>query len=137
MPAFDRSVATLRIFGTDLVPNEVSRLLGSEPTQSRTRGEVLVSKSGRARVWEDGRWSLSTENSTPEDLEEQIWWLLNSLTQDLAVWRELAARYEIDLFCGLFMSTSNDGLSLSAAALKALGDRGIELSLDIYDAVED
>lgn len=35
------------------------------------------------------------------------------------------------------MGSSNDGVSLSPRALLALGQRGIELALDIYDAGED
>jgi hypothetical protein len=40
------------------------------------------------------------------------------------------------VFCGIFMAGGNDGLSLSANALLALGQRGIELDFDIYDARE-
>ncbi len=35
------------------------------------------------------------------------------------------------------MGSSNDGVSLSPRVLLALGERGIELGLDIYDADEE
>ncbi len=35
------------------------------------------------------------------------------------------------------MGSSNDGVSLSPRVLLALGQRGIELGLDIYDAEEE
>jgi len=41
-------------------------------------------------------------------------------------------RFEVDIFCGLFMGSSNEGLSLSPRTLSALGQCGIELGLDIY-----
>jgi hypothetical protein len=62
--------------------------------------------------------------------------LLGQLTDDLAVWESLSV-YKPDLFCGIFMASSNDGLPLSARALLALGQRGIALDLDIYDHTDD
>jgi hypothetical protein len=43
----------------------------------------------------------------------------------------------MDMFCGLFMKNENEGLSLSAESLAMLGERSIELSLDIYDGREE
>ena len=39
---------------------------------------------------------------------------------------------ELDLFCGFFMKQSDEGLEVSAAALKALGERGIKLGICLY-----
>jgi hypothetical protein len=50
----------------------------------------------------------------------------------LAIWRSIGEKHEIDLFCGLFLGVSNEGMSLSSKSLAALGVRGIELALDIY-----
>ncbi len=66
-------------------------------------------------------------------MEGQIFEILGQLTQDLSIWASLS-RFQPDMFCGLFMSSSNDGISLSAKALIALGERGISLALDVYDA---
>ncbi len=54
------------------------------------------------------------------------------LTNDLAVWKDLSARFNIDLFCGWFMGNSNEGAIVSATTLQRLGERGIELAVDIY-----
>lgn len=43
----------------------------------------------------------------------------------------------MDMFCGLFMQNENEGQSLSAELLAMLGERGIDLSLDIYDGREE
>ena len=58
--------------------------------------------------------------------------ILGKLTNDLAIWRHIAARFHIDLFCGLFMDNEMEGLSISPESLTLLGERGIELGLDIY-----
>ncbi|WP_164080975.1 DUF4279 domain-containing protein [Stenotrophomonas maltophilia] len=137
MAAFDHSLVTLRFFGDDLLPDEISALLGATPTASHHKGqEIRGSQSGSVRTARTGSWRLSAPRREPEDLEAQIFEILDQLTGDLAVWQSLA-RFRPDLFCGLFMGSSNDGVSLSPRALLALGQRGIELGLDIYDAEEE
>lgn len=137
MAAFDHSLVTLRFFGDDLLPDEISALLGAIPTASHHRGQELKgSQSGVVRIARTGSWRLSAPSREPEDLEAQIFEILDQLTGDLAIWKSLA-RFRPDLFCGLFMGSGNDGASLSPRALLALGQRGIELGLDIYDAEEE
>jgi len=133
MGAIDHSIATLRFFGDDLVPDEISALLGASPTASCHKGqEIIGSKTGVVRIAKTGSWRISAARREPEDLEAQIFEILDQLTQDLSVWESLFC-YEPDLFCGIFMGSSNDGLPLSAKALISLGRRGIALGLDIYD----
>lgn len=137
MTAIDHSEVALRFFGGDLIPDEVSVLLGAAPTASHHKGQELKgSRSGAVRIARTGSWRLSAPRREPEDLGAQIFEILDQLTGDLAVWQSLA-RFRPDLFCGLFMGSSNDGVSLSPRALLALGQRGIELGLDIYDAEEE
>ncbi len=133
MAQLDRSLATLRIAGDDLQPAEISALLGHAASKEQVKGEVFVGKvTGRSRTAKAGMWRLEATDASPEDLDGQIAEVLGKLTGDLSVWAQIAKRYEVDLFCGLFMKVSNEGLSISAESLKALGERGIELSLDIY-----
>jgi hypothetical protein len=133
MGAVDHSVATLRLFGDDLVPEEISAMLGASPTDAYRKDQELIGRvTGNVRIAKTGSWRLSAARREPEDLEAQIFEILDQLTQDLGVWEALS-RYEPDLFCGIFMGSSNDGLSLSAQALLSLGQRGIALGLDIYD----
>lgn len=131
------SVAGLRFFGDDLDPDEISTLLGATPTDAHRKGDELVGPPGKVRIAKTGSWRLRATRREPEDLEAQIFELLDRLSQNLDVWRDLSARYKTDLFCGIFMGSSNDGLPLSPKALLALGQRGIALGLDIYDASTD
>lgn len=132
MGSLGRSVATLRITGDDLVPEEISALLCAQPTHGQRKGDVLALKSGATRIAKFGQWRLHASDKEPEDVNRQIAELLGKLTQDLQIWRELGKRFRIDFFCGWFMTESNEGVSITATALHALGERGIELDLDIY-----
>jgi hypothetical protein len=82
-------------------------------------------------------WSLKAPTQEPGNLDAQIAWIFSAMTGDLDVWQAIAKRYKVDMFCGLFMDRWNEGESVSAASLLALGLRGIELDLDIYGPVDD
>jgi hypothetical protein len=62
--------------------------------------------------------------------------IVGRLNPDPEVWASLASRFRLDLFCGLFMEKSSEGLTLSPEALLALGARKIELSLCLYDPIK-
>ncbi len=124
--------------GDDLVPDEISDLLGCKPSREQTKGEELVApKSGRTRIARFGMWRLIADKREPEDLDGQVSELLNKLSDDLAVWADLSSRFKIDLFVGLFMNVTNEGCSVSPETLRKLGERGIELCLDVYGVIEE
>jgi hypothetical protein len=132
MPEISRTAVTLRIFGDDLDPDEVSQILGAEPTARARKGDVRQAASGSAAVARSGSWRLEAAASCPGDLNTQISALLTKVTDDLSVWRELSTRYTCDVFCGLFMGGLNEGDVLDPRTLAALGSRGLTLGLDIY-----
>lgn len=135
MPLFERSRASLRIIGDSLVPAEITQLLGGEPTEAHKMSEEIRGKAtSHVRVAKTGMWRLVAEPREPEDLNGQIEELLGKLSNDLNAWAKIRETCRIDLFCGLFMGSGNDGVSLQPDQLLALGARGIELGLDVYDS---
>ena len=124
-------MAALRIIGDDLVPEELSSLIGASPTRAERKGDAIPIRTGE-RIAKTGGWRLEATATEPENLDAQVPEILGVLTSNLDVWRALRARYRLDLFCGWFMNESNEGVSVSPATLLALGERGIELGLDIY-----
>ena len=133
MAALYRTAASLRVFGDDLEPEEVSRLLGCEPSAWERRGQRIIGGfTGNVRIATTGSWRLSAVKRVPGNLDAQIDELLSKVSQDLGVWKDIADRFRVDLFCGLFMDGPIEGISVSASSLASLGSRGIELVLDIY-----
>jgi len=126
-----KSTVALRVFADELEPHEVTALLGCEPTRSYRKGD-LVSPGRSAATRKYGMWSLVCADSEPEAFDQQIQSLLARLTPDLQVWQSLAAEYRVDLFCGYFMSDSNQGFTLSATTVSALAARQLEIGFDIY-----
>jgi hypothetical protein len=132
MPTFEKSVASLRIIGDALIPEDITKRLGTAPSKAYRKGEIRQTKGGSTVEHKTGFWSLHALAKYPEDLNIQVVELLSKLTNDLNVWRNLSEQYKIDVFCGLFMENSNDGVTLSPTVMALLGERGIELGLDIY-----
>lgn len=131
MSMLSETAAGLRLFGDDLDPVEVTRLLGAEPTTSARKGDIDASRKHPIAA-RSGKWVQSVEREMPSDLDKQIGLLLAGLTDDLAIWRDLTRDFRADVFAGLFMVESNEGLCLSPRTLLLLGERGLELDLDIY-----
>jgi hypothetical protein len=127
----DEYVVTLRFFGDDLDPDEVTRLIGCAPTAAVRRGEQTPTRTG-FRTERTGLWRLSSEHRSSTDMEEQLVTLLERLTPDLAVWQSLTTRFHSDLFCGVFFSRMAGGLVFSPRWHRLLADRNLELGLDIY-----
>lgn len=124
--------------GDDLRPNEITELLGCEPTTSHAKGSVVRgSKARRTYLKKCGMWRLEASDKKPENLDEQVQEILGKLTQDLGMWAKLNERFKIDLFCGLFMCHTNERCSISPKTLLVLGQRGIELGFDIYAPDQD
>ncbi len=129
-----RSMATLRLFGDDLIPEKISELLLAQPTHACRKGQALVGRvTNTSRLANTGAWQLCASEQAPENIDSQIIEILDQLTADLSVWTSIA-HFNPDLFCGAFMASANDGLDLSADTLLALGLRGIALKLDLYQA---
>jgi hypothetical protein len=127
-----RTRATLRLDGDALDPASVTNALGARPTFAVRKGEVWRTAKGAELTARTGIWRRRTDEATPGDLEAQISKLLGELTDDLETWRDLTARYDANVFCGLFLDRWNQGLSLDPKTLLMLGSRGIRLDLDIY-----
>ena len=137
MAELSRSAASLRVFGDDLNPDELTRLLGGPPTKAEHKGETVVNKkTGRTRIAPTGSWRRQAERRMPGDLDAQIAEILDDLTDDTEIWQALHARFHADLFCGLFMTEFNEGISLSNATVSKLAVRGLRLEFDIYDGSE-
>jgi hypothetical protein len=88
--------------------------------------------TGRERVAGFGMWRLAANHQARGDVNAQISEILGKLSSDLASWRSLASRFRVEIFCGWFMEDGNEGISISPANLVALGERGIELDIDLY-----
>jgi len=86
MARLKRAKACLRIAGDDLLPEEITALLGANPTWAQRKGQEFASRSpSGVRVVKFGQWRLEAEVTEPEDVNRQVSELLGQLSGDLAV----------------------------------------------------
>jgi len=132
--AVRRSALTLRFSGDDLDPTVITRTLGHQPSLAYAKGAPWTTPRGKLMVGRTGVWNLSAGGRTPADLDAQVGELFYQLAMDLTAWRSLSARFRGELFVGLFHGDYNEGMSVAAATLAAIADRGLGVDLDIYGA---
>jgi len=129
--AVGRLKVSVRVIGDALDPAEVTRILGVEPSFAARKGERA--RPGRLEVVQrTGAWVLRAEQAAGWPLDEAIHALLAQLPSDAALWRSLGERFRLDVFCGMFMGTDNQGLELRPETLQLLAARGLRLGLDVY-----
>ena len=132
MGSLHESAASLSFFGDDLDPSELSDRLGCQPTVGVRKGDTWLTSRGVKKVATTGSWRVRVERREPADLDGQINELLEGMSNDFPAWRSLAQRFRGRIFCGLFLSTGNEGLTLRPETLERIGTRGLLLDLDIY-----
>lgn len=131
-----KSAVSLRFRGDKLQPDELSGLLRCEPDASAPMGGVWRTPGGTERIASTGMWHKAVARRLPGNIDGQIAELLALMTSDLAVWRQLTMDLRGDVFCGLFLGESNQGLTVSPGTLLALGERGLRLDMDVYGMAE-
>lgn len=123
-----------RVMGHDLEPEEVSRLLGLEPTESHKRGDARIGRSGRHYSdYSEGLWAWRPGVSETAPLSEHLLALLGVLEPKAATLKRLRKLGQrMDVFIGLFGPDSNFEFALSADLLERMGRLGIDLEFDVY-----
>lgn len=127
----DKIYITLRFFGDDLQPQEITKVLGCSPTSCRRKGEKIADKR-YIRIASTGNWLLKVRQQKHSSLEDQIKRLLAMVTNDINVWVNLTSKYSADVFCGLFLNEWNRMTDLSAHLIAELAARRLTLRFDIY-----
>lgn len=130
----DRFRITLRIYGEELDPDQISVLLGCAPTEAARKGLPVSSREG-SRIANRGRWSLTIESKDCDErdnVEDGVKMLLARLPSDADLWASLTSTFRVDVFCGIFMAAANRGFGISAEVSKLLTDRHLNIGFDLY-----
>lgn len=120
---------TLGIYGPELDPEEVSRVLGCSPTSAHRRGDP---RRPPVPPWPQGAWLLVVEGKAPKGPDELVRELLSGLPIDAATWDELTGRYVVRIGFGIFVSDWNRGFELSPESMALLARTGASVGFDIY-----
>lgn len=133
--------ATFRVLGEDLDPDDVTRLLGVEPTQALRRDQLVPTQTS-VRRQEAGVWLLKSEGKVRStSLERHLLYLLELVEPHAQALEELRrnGRATADFFCFWLSATGHGGPIFSADVMQRVAATGAELGIDFYGgaAVED
>jgi Domain of unknown function (DUF4279) len=122
--------AAFRISGDTLRPDQVSALLGLEPTQSGVKGERFSNRHSVVR--RTSFWLLKSPLSESLPLPEHLEWLLNLMEPKLDLIGSLAEKWRVDFFCGFSSENGQGGVTFDPSLLRRLAHLGVPLVLDLY-----
>ncbi|SNZ19373.1 DUF4279 domain-containing protein [Cohaesibacter gelatinilyticus] len=129
-----KTAASLRIMGDELDPEKITELIGKAPSSVRKKGAPFNTPNGKQLIARTGSWSISAETKSPGDIDSQVTEILEGTTSNMAVWLELSKKFKVEIFGGFFLGDYNEGLTISSKTMLLLGERGIQLDMDIYGA---
>ena len=135
--------AELRIYPGSLAPEEVSAVLGAEPTHACRCGAVVVNSLGRTRRIDRNGWFLSSEGKVASyDLRHHLDWLLRRLSACRSALLALQDRpgVKMAVCCTWWSTAGHCGPVLWPEQTGALARLNLECSFDIlcnFDEEED
>ena len=135
MAAIARVRASLRVLGDALEPDEVSALLGHEPTRCHRKGDKCGPQRGS--IEPTGAWILDSRMPERAEVEDHVESILALLTSDADEWASLTDRFSASILCGLFLDQYNEGFELSPRICKAVASRGLVIAFDLYSGDPD
>ena len=123
----DKTDVCLGVYGDDLDPDQVTIVLGCEPTSSHRKGDKM--KRG-INVWRRGAWLFSKVGTA--DPEQLTCKLLDRLPKDQRTWVRLAKKYDVQLRFGLFLERWNRGLEFTPQLVARMAKLHARIIFDVY-----
>ena len=126
----DETKVTLALYGEDLDPEEITKLLGVEPTSAHRRGDT---RSRGARPYPKGAWFLKLVGTPPRGPAELLEDLLERVPPaSVALWQGLRQRFDVQVRFGIFLEAWNRGFGVPARQLEQLSLIVNSFEFDIY-----
>jgi len=129
---FEEFSVGLNFYSEKLEREEITKLLGAEPTKSWNPGERHpIGNKNKTRITDWGKWYLTSKRDQT-DLNIKLQNLLQDLTKDLEKWKFLTEKYEVWIDVAGYMENWNRTFTLKKETIKMLFDRNLEIVFDIY-----
>lgn len=132
MDNLKRATVSVLIDGDDLVPAEISTLLGANPRLGVRKDEVFLGSHGKHIKAKTGKWKFGDDWVSPPDLDGQIAGVLALLTKDMSAWHEVTSRFHCYLSVGGYFNDWTGGITLQPITMKSLADRNLPIDFDLY-----
>ncbi len=127
--------ASLQVSSVNLIPANVTNLLGAPPTESQTKGVPLLRENGSIqRTPKFGRWcrTIKAAQSDEWDIAEVVRMLFQGLPESPQVWAEVAKEGKIRVSLGLSISSSSQDFLFDCELIQLLARRHASVWFDVY-----
>ena len=124
------SQACLWIGGDALRPDQISAILGLEPTQSGVKGERYGPRHNLVR--RASFWLLKCPLSDRLPLAKHLKWLLDLFEPKLDLINSIAKGSTVMFFCGFSSENGQGGVTFDPTLLSRLANFGILFVLDLH-----
>ena len=124
--------ATLRIFGSRLDLETITRQLDVEPDHTHKRGERRLPT---AQPFKHDSWQLTARVVDTRPLRDHLRWLYKRLGKKSRFLKGLAARYKVDMYCRYHSNYDQGSLEFPPEILQwcAQVDMPIRVSILVQD----
>ena len=110
MDSLQKAKVSVLINDDNLVPSEVTAILGPPPRLGVAKGDVFVSSNGRHIEARTGMWHYGDGWTTPPHIDQQIADVLSALSRDMSAWQSLTSRYHCYVSIGGYFEGWTGGL---------------------------
>ncbi|MFA0792285.1 DUF4279 domain-containing protein [Microbulbifer echini] len=125
------------MFGDDLIPEEVTELLGVEPSQSYKMGDERPRGS---QYYKTGGWLIKSGEvpiGESREGEEKFEEWLSELPDDKFAWSSLIEKFEIKARLVGYTDQWNADYTISPGALNESTKRGLPLMIDPFLSLDE
>lgn len=127
--------ATLRIFGTGLDLEAITRTLGIEPTHTHRAGERRTPHT--KRPYPHDMWMLSTPLDETQLLGEHIDWLYDTLHGRFDDLKALKQQATVDVFCGYRSNSDTAGFVVPYQSLRLFTELEVPFGVSVIVVGDD
>jgi hypothetical protein len=133
-PTCARTYATLRIYSNSIDPDEITLLLGINPTSIQRCGELVQSSRKTNTAHKLNGWFLTSDGALESrDIRQHLNWLLDQLASKEAAIRSLQLENcRMDISCYWLARDGHGGPTISPRQMEALVKLNLELWFDVY-----
>ncbi|MBD2447943.1 DUF4279 domain-containing protein [Nostoc sp. FACHB-152] len=127
----DKTSVCLAVYGEELNPDEISKILSCQPTKAHHRG-VRQDSNSKYTPYKSGAWLLNVKRYAPITADELIIDLLSRVPTNSRLWQELSAIYDVQVRIGIHMKGWNKGFNLQGQTVQRISELGASMVFDIY-----
>lgn len=131
------SYASLCLYGNDLLPTEITKILHQEPDSSQTKGEVIPCGDGE-RIAQVGVWLLESRGRVHSaELIDHIEFLLDNIPAELEKLTSLPGVESAYITCFFIVLKCGHHLILEDRLVQECSKYGLGINIDAYSFTED